>query len=169
VVLSHTEAITTMLSLGVVADWTLRHFAKDLREARSAMIATKALTELAGRIIRANGDEVTFGGSPLGNAPVALIEAINLMTAPTDCACTDHERSTDRVCPSMAVACPPFVSSEAAIDCFRHHLLPGHPRGARRAVAAVRSAWAVRRVQSRGAAQPGARPKGRVRGQKTAR
>jgi hypothetical protein len=102
VMLSHTEAINTVLSLGVVADWTLRHFAKDFREARAAMIATNALTELAGRIIRANGDEVTFGGSPLGNARVALIEAINLMTAPMDCACTDHERSTDRLCPSMA-------------------------------------------------------------------
>ncbi|MDT5023845.1 MAG: hypothetical protein QOE61_271 [Micromonosporaceae bacterium] len=53
-VLWHTEAITTVLSLGVVANWTLRHFAKDFRGALVAMIATKALTELAGRIVRAN-------------------------------------------------------------------------------------------------------------------
>ncbi len=52
------------------------------------MIATSALTELAGRIIRTNGDEVTFGGSRLGNARAALIETINLVPAPMDCACT---------------------------------------------------------------------------------
>ena len=59
VVLSHPAAITTVLSLGVVADWTLRHFAKDFREARRAMIATNALAELAGQIVRASGGEVT--------------------------------------------------------------------------------------------------------------
>jgi hypothetical protein len=65
----------------------------------------------------------------------------------------------------FGVACPPFVSSEAAIDCFAATTCCLGIRAEQGRWRLYAPHGAVRRLQPRGATQPGARPPGRVRGQ----